>query len=196
MHDAARRAYAEELYADGRAHDAGEPDRLLRRRNVEPETAELLGLLVRTKRARNVLEIGTSNGYSTIWLGDAVEATGGSVVSLEIDAARTAIAAGHLENVGLGAQVDLRAEDAATALAAFDDGAFDLIFLDAERTYYVGYWPDLIRALRPNGLLVVDNTLSHAKELVEFSELVYSDPAVTSTLVTVGAGVMLIVKSP
>ena len=50
--------------------------------------------------------------------------------------------------------------------------------------------------LRPNGLLVVDNTLSHAKELVEFSELVYSDPQVTSTLVTVGAGVLLIVKSP
>ncbi len=87
----------------GRAHDAGERDRLLRRRNVEPETAELLGLLVRAKRAQNVLEIGTSNGYSTIWLGDAVEATGGSVVSLEIDAARTATAAGHLENVGLRA---------------------------------------------------------------------------------------------
>ena len=196
MHDAARRAYAEELYADGRAHDAGEPDRLLRRRNVEPETAELLGLLVRAKRARNVLEIGTSNGYSTIWLGDAVEATGGSVVSLEIEAARTAVAAGHLENVGLGAQVDLRAEDAATALAAFDDGAFDLIFLDAERPAYVGYWPDLLRVLRDRGLLVVDNCLSHAKELVDFSELVYSSEGVTSTLVTVGAGVLLIVKSP
>ena len=50
--------------------------------------------------------------------------------------------------------------------------------------------------LRPSGLLVVDNTLSHAKELVEFSELVYADPQVTSTLVTVGAGVLLIVKSP
>ena len=71
-----------------------------------------------------------------------------------------------------------------------------LIFLDAERTLYAGYWPDLVRVLRPNGLLVVDNTLSHAMELVEFSELVYGDPQVTSTLVTVGAGVMLIVKSP
>ncbi len=50
--------------------------------------------------------------------------------------------------------------------------------------------------MRPNGLLVVDNTLSHAKELVEFSELVYASPEVTSTLVTVGAGVMLIVRSP
>ena len=58
--------------------------------------------------------------------------------------------------------------------AAFDDGAFDLIFLDAERREYAGYWPDLSACCAPNGLLVVDNTLSHAKELVEFSELVYS----------------------
>ena len=196
MHDAARRAYAEELYAAGRAHDAGEPDRLLRWRNVEPETAELLGLLVRAKRARNVLEIGTSNGYSTIWLGDAVEATGGSVVSLEIDAARTAIAAGHLESVGLRTSVDLRTEDAATALAAFADAAFDLIFLDAERDAYVGYWPDLVRTLAPAGLLAVDNVISHAHDLVAFRATVDGDDRVTPAVVPVGAGVLLAVRQP
>ena len=196
MHDAARRAYAEELYAAGRAHDAGEPDRLLRWRNVEPETAELLGLLVRAKRARNVLEIGTSNGYSTIWLGDAVEATGGSVVSLEIDAARTAIAAGHLESVGLRTSVDLRTEDAATALAAFADAAFDLIFLDAERDAYAGYWPDLVRTLAPAGLIAVDNVISHAHDLVAFRETVDGDDRVTQALVPIGAGVLLAVRQP
>ena len=196
MHDAARRAYAEELYAAGRAHDAGERDRLLRWRNVEPETAELLGLLVRAKRARNVLEIGTSNGYSTIWLGDAVEATGGSVVSLEIDAARTAIAAGHLESVGLRTSVDLRTEDAATALAAFADAAFDLIFLDAERDAYAGYWPDLVRTLAPAGLLAVDNVISHAHDLVAFRATVDGDDRVTPAVVPVGAGVLLAVRQP
>jgi predicted O-methyltransferase YrrM len=196
MHDAARRAYAEELYAAGRAHDAGEPDRLLRWRNVEPETAELLGLLVRAKRARNVLEIGTSNGYSTIWLGDAVEATGGSVVSLEIDAARTAIAAGHLESVGLRTSVDLRTEDAATALAAFADAVFDLIFLDAERDAYAGYWPDLVRTLAPAGLIAVDNVISHAHDLVAFRATVDGDDRVTPAVVPVGAGVLLAVRQP
>ena len=196
MHDAARRAYAEELYAAGRAHDAGERDRLRRRRNVEPETAELLGLLVRAKRARNVLEIGTSNGYSTIWLGDAVEATGGSVVSLEIDAARTAIAAGHLESVGLRTSVDLRTEDAATALAAFADAAFDLIFLDAERDAYAGYWPDLVRTLAPAGLIAVDNVISHAHDLVAFRATVDGDDRVTPAVVPVGAGVLLAVRQP
>jgi predicted O-methyltransferase YrrM len=169
--DETRQAFLDELYAHGRAHDEQRDDRLQRLRNVEPETAELLGVLVRAMQAKRVLEIGTSNGYSTIWLGDAAEA-------------------------GVAEFVELCVADAGEALRSFADGEFCLIFLDAERKYYLDYWPDLIRVLRANGLLVVDNTLSHAKELVEFSELVYSDPAVTSTLVTVGAGVMLIVKAP
>lgn len=151
---------------------------------------------MRAKHAQNVLEIGTSNGYSTIWLGDAVEATGGSVVSLEIDADRTAIAAGHLENVGLRAYVDLRTEDAATALAAFADAAFDLIFLDAERDAYVGYWPDLVRILAPAGLLAVDNVISHAHDLVAFRATVDADDRVMPALVPIGAGVLLAVRRP
>ncbi len=193
--DATRQTFLDELYAHGRAHDEQREDRLQRLRNVEPETAELLGVLVRAMSATRVLEVGTSNGYSTIWLGDAAEAVGGSVISLEIEADRTAQAASNLTEAGVKEFVDLRTQDAAEALAAFADAAFDLIFLDAERPLYAGYWPDLIRILRPNGLLVVDNTLSHAKDLVEFSELVYASEQVTSTLLTVGAGVLLIVKS-
>ncbi len=193
--DATRQAFLDELYAHGRAHDEQREDRLQRLRNVEPETAELLGVLVRALGAQRVLEIGTSNGYSTIWLGDAAEAVGGSVLSLEIEAERTAQAADNVAQAGVDAFVELRTADAAEALAGFGDESFDLIFLDAERPQYGGYWPDLVRVLRPRGLLVVDNCLSHAKELVDFSELVYSADGITSTLVTVGAGVLLIVKS-
>src|SRR6202012_5570098 len=77
--NAARRAFLDELYAHGREHDARHEDRLARLRNVEPETAELLGVLVRALGARRVLEIGTSNGHSTLWLADAAEAVGGQV---------------------------------------------------------------------------------------------------------------------
>jgi predicted O-methyltransferase YrrM len=193
--DPTRQTFLDELYAHGRAHDEQREDRLQRLRNVEPETAELLGVLVRALGAARVLEIGTSNGYSTIWLGDAAEAVGGRVLSLEIEADRTAAAAENIAEAGVQSFVELRTADAGEALAGFDDESFDLVFLDAERPFYVAYWPDLVRVLRPRGLLVVDNCLSHAKELVEFSELVYSAEGVTSTLVTVGAGVLLIVKS-
>ena len=67
----------EELHAHGVAHDAGEPDRLDRLRNLEPDTAHLLALLVRATGARRLLELGTSNGYSTLWLADAVRGVGG-----------------------------------------------------------------------------------------------------------------------
>ncbi len=75
--------WLETLAADGAAHDAAQPDRLLKRRNLEPPTAALLSLIVRVVGAREVVEIGTSNGYSTIWLADAVADTGGRVVSVE-----------------------------------------------------------------------------------------------------------------
>jgi predicted O-methyltransferase YrrM len=191
----ARRAFLDELYAHGREHDAAREDRLERLRNVEPETAELLGVLVRALGARRVLEIGTSNGYSTIWLADAALAVGGAVLSLEIEPERTEQARANLTRAGVEGAAELRTQDAGDALAGFADASWDLVFLDAERPAYVGYWPQLLRILRPNGLLVVDNTLSHANQLVEFSELVYADDRVTSTLVTVGAGVLLAVKS-
>src|SRR5262245_59983803 len=75
--------FLDELYADGVGHDAVQPDRLLKRRNLEPHTAGLLSLIVRIAGARTVVEIGTSNGYSTIWLADAVGDTGGAVVSVD-----------------------------------------------------------------------------------------------------------------
>jgi predicted O-methyltransferase YrrM len=76
--NAARRAIADDVLEAARAHDAAQADRLARFRNVEPETAALLGVLVRAGGARRVLELGTSNGYSTLWLADAVEGTGGA----------------------------------------------------------------------------------------------------------------------
>jgi predicted O-methyltransferase YrrM len=113
----------EQLHADGVRHDATTPDRLERLRNVEPDSAQLLALLVRGTAARRVLELGTSNGFSTLWLADAVRGTGGQVVSADVDAERSAQAAANLERAGLGQAVELRVEDAALALRTSPDGA-------------------------------------------------------------------------
>jgi predicted O-methyltransferase YrrM len=186
------RAFAAELYAESRAHDERQTDRLARWRNVEPETAELLNVLVRATGARRVLEIGTSNGYSTIWLADAAQDTGGAVLSLDIESARTALASDHMAGAGLDGIVMLRTLDAADALARFEDASWDLVFLDAERPAYVGYWPDLVRILAAPGLIVVDNVISHADEVSAFRALVEGDTRVTSSVVPIGAGVLLV----
>jgi predicted O-methyltransferase YrrM len=190
--DAARREFLQQLYRDSREHDAGQEDRLLRFRNVEPESAEMLAVLVRATNAQRLLEVGTSNGYSTIWLADASEATGGGLLSVEVDGERTALARANLERARLTA--DLRTEDAATTLNRAQDGAWDFIFLDAERPAYAGYWPELVRTLAPRGLLAVDNVISHESQVAEFTALVEADERVTSALVPIGAGVRLIVR--
>ena len=146
-----RRKVAAELFASGREYDARQSDRLARLRNLEPETAELLAVLVRATGARRVLEIGSSNGYSTLWLADAVEATGGRLETLELDPRRTELARENLDRVGLGHIADCRTIGAAQALGEYDDDAWDLVFLDAERPEYPAYWPDLRRILAPGG---------------------------------------------
>ncbi len=190
--DAGRRAIAAELLAASRSHDAEQEDRLARYRNLEPESAELLAVLVRATNPTTVLELGTSNGYSTLWLADAAAAAGATLVSVEIDAERSAQAQLHLERAGLNA--DLRVADAGDVLGESHDGTWDFVFLDAERPAYAGYWPDLLRTLAPGGLLAIDNVLSHAEQVEDVTALIEAEPGVTTTLVPIGAGVRLVVK--
>jgi predicted O-methyltransferase YrrM len=71
------------------------------------------------------------------------------------------------------------------------------VFLDAERPAYAGYWPDLLRTLRPaGGLLAIDNVLSHPDEVADVLALIAAEPAVTGALVPIGAGVQLVVRQP
>lgn len=192
--DARLRELLDDLHRRGVEHDAGEADRLQRLRNVDPDTAALLALLVRATGARHVLELGTSNGYSTVWLADAVAANEGSLTSVELDPERTTQAAQNLQKAGLRAVVDLRIQDAADTLRQSDDGEWDLIFLDAERPAYPDYWPDLVRVLGPRGVLAVDNVLSHAEEVAEFRALVSADERVSEALSPTGAGALLVVR--
>ena len=189
-----RRRFVGDLYARSRAHDQAHPDRLERFRNVEPPTAELLGVLIRASSAQRILELGTSNGYSTIWLADAAEATGGALVSVDIDAARTDLARQNLREALLDDRVELRTEDAGLTLEGSGDEAWDFVFLDAERALYPGYVPDFLRALAPAGVLAVDNVRSHEHELVEFTALIEAEQALTQTILAVGAGLRLAVR--
>jgi predicted O-methyltransferase YrrM len=193
--DSRLKALLDELHRDGIAHDRTKADRLERLRNVEPDSAALLALLLRATGARAVLELGTSNGYSTLWLADAVGSVGGRLVSVELDAQRSARAARNLDRGGLGGVVELRVQDAAQTLRASPDSAWDMIFLDAERDAYAVYWPELLRALRPGGLLAVDNVLSHADELGEFRALVAAEAGVSEAVAPTGAGLLLVVRS-
>jgi predicted O-methyltransferase YrrM len=184
--------FLEDLYANGMAHDRSQPDRLLKRRNLEPDTAGLLSLIVRIAGARTVVEIGTSNGYSTIWLADAVVDTGGTVVSVDtasLDEARNNLASADAIQPGLATRVEFREEDGGAYLARLADESVDLLFLDAERVEYPNWWPHPARVLRRGGVLAIDNVLSHADEVAPFLKLLDRD--FVGTTVAVGKGLHL-----
>jgi predicted O-methyltransferase YrrM len=188
--DAQLRELLDELHAEGLTYDAEQSDRLLRRRNLEPDAAELLTMTVRMVGARRIVEIGTSNGYSAIWLGDAAADTDGAVVS--IDPEPLDEAAANLATAGVSDRVELVQGDGGRYLADLPDGSVDLLFIDSERTEYAGWWPHPVRVLRPGGVLAIDNVLAPSpEELTEFIGLVAADDRMVGTTVEVGKGLHL-----
>ncbi len=188
------RALLEELEQFGRENDARETEHSRKMLNITRDTGEFLLLLIRAMRARRILEIGTSNGYSTLWLAHAVEPLGGSVVTVEKSSYKAGLARDNFKRAQMDQLIHLRETDAGDYIQASPAGAFDFMFLDAARREYVGWWPELQRVLGPGGLLVVDNAVSHAQELKPFRRVVLQTPGYVTSLVPVGNGQALILK--
>jgi predicted O-methyltransferase YrrM len=192
--DTALKTLLDELAAFGDAHDRAAESHAGRMLNITPDTGEFLAVLVKAMRAHRILEVGTSNGYSTIWLADAAGPEG-AVTTLELAPGKIAMARANFDRAALAQRITLLEGDAGTALANLFDASCDLVFLDSRRSDYMDWWPHLKRVLRPGGLLVVDNATSHAHEMAEFTEAVRADPHFTTSLVPVGKGEFLAVKT-
>jgi predicted O-methyltransferase YrrM len=163
--------------------------------NITRDTGEFLAVLVRATVARRVLEIGTSNGYSTLWLAGAAGAVGGTVTTVELSRFKLDLAAKNFARSGLAPCIVQLQDDAGHVLSRQEDAAFDLIFLDSERPEYPGWWPDIKRVLRPGGLLVVDNATSHPEQMAPFVALVKADAEFVTCLVPVGNGEFLATRN-
>src|SRR5215472_6267811 len=158
------RAFLTELYEIGQQNDAQEEERSKKMLNLEPETAQFIHILLRSSRRGRLLEIGTSNGYSTIWLAWAASATSGRVISIDRDAHKQALANANLSQVGLRELVDLKCGDA-TQIVADLPGPFDCVFFDADRYSAPAQLALLIPKLAPDVFLLADNVLSHPNEI-------------------------------
>ncbi|SBT09271.1 O-methyltransferase mdmC [Candidatus Accumulibacter aalborgensis] len=180
-----------ELEQFGLSNDGTIADRPRRMLNITRDTGEFLSVLVRAMNAQRVLEIGTSNGYSTLWLALAAESVSGRVTTVELSEFKLALAAKNFERSGLASFVTQVNGDAGALLRSSPESSFDVVFLDSERSEYPGWWPDIKRVLRQGGLLVVDNATSHSAELAPFVALVAADPDFSTCTVPLGNGEFL-----
>lgn len=164
--------------------------RAQRLRSVTPEVGRLLHLLVKLTGAREILEIGTSGGYSTIWLASAAREPGGRVTTLEIDPKKIKRARRNLADAGVEDIVAIVEGDARRTVETLE-GPFDLVFLDAEKDLYLDLLKRLVGLLRPGGVLVADNLLSHAEELAPFRHAAEAQPELECVLIPIPRGELL-----
>ena len=161
--------------------------------NIAPENGQFLAILIRTIQAQNVLEVGTSNGYSAIWLAAALKETGGRLVTLEFDPARAAEAKAYLREVGLDSIVEVHVGNALDEIPKCD-AIFDLVFLDAEKDEYRRYLELALPNIRPGGLIVADDTVTMRDEMPDYIEFVFNTPTLHSVDIPLDDGIILSYK--
>ncbi len=179
-----------ELYEEEQRHDATEQERSKKLLNLEPERVQLLSIPVRSSRRTRLLEIGISNGYSTIWLTWATRAIGGHIISIDREVHKQVLADANLRRAGLRDMVDLVCGDA-TEVVTNLPGPFDFVFFDADRRSAPAQLALLVPELTPDVLVLADNVLSHPDEIAGYLAAVEALAQFEHMVVPIGKGFSL-----
>lgn len=161
--DAAIRAYLDRIH--------GQPGMM----NVPRADGEFLHDFILQHNYQRGLEVGTSNGYSAIWMGMALRRTGGKLITLEIDRRRAALARENFSEVGLGDVIELREGDALKIIPELE-GPFDFVFIDAWKPDYIRYFRLLYPKVRPGGAILAHNVVSQAGAMQDFLQAIQNHP--------------------
>src|ERR1700730_2217675 len=181
------RQFLRHLEEHGGIHDAAESEHSRKLLNLEPDTAELLSILARSSGARCALEIGTSNGYSTIWLAASIGPAGGRVTSIDRSQEKHRMARENLSAAGLSEYVDLQFGDATEVVKTLP-GPFDFVFFDADRKSAPAQLTLFLPNLASAALSLADNVFSHPAEFADYLALVKSLKHLQHVVVPVGKG--------
>ena len=189
LDDRVRAVLARLEQEDAREREAGLPA-AERSRAVAPTTGRFLFSFVAPQADCEVLELGGSRGYSTIWLAAGVRHLGGRVVSVEHDARKVEAWRRNITDAGLEGWADLIEGDAKEAVPAIDD-VFDVVFLDAEKEDYEELFRLARTKLEAGAVVVADNVLSHEETLGAYSRARQADPTLESVTVPLDRGLEL-----
>lgn len=182
--------YHERAVREAQDPDLSRDERLL---PVGPEVGRFLNELIKGAKAARILEIGTSYGYSGVWLAEAAAAIGGRVISLDLADYKQAYARERLERAGLSAVVEHRSGDALDIIPALD-GHFDFVLLDCWKDIYVPCLERFFPKLAKGAIVAADNMLqpvSAREEALAYRRAIRCKPAMSSVLLPLGSGIEL-----
>lgn len=162
--------------------------------NVDRKSANFLNLAVKMINAKSALEIGTSNGYSSIWIAKALKETRGRLITIEYWEKRMSLARENFKKTGVDDIIVPVVGDAVQILADMkkeDKLRFDFIFVDANKAEYIEYFNSFDSLLEKNGVIIADNILSHYKKTKDYVEELMNNKNYQSQILNFEAGMML-----
>ena len=163
--------------------------------NISHQTAEFISMLIKISKVKNVLEIGTSNGYSTLWIADALKDAGnnGHLTTIEFYEKRQSMAKENIEKCGLTQYVTFKQGRALEILEQLDFIP-DMVFIDANKSEYIQYF-DLLKDKLPKGAIILaDNVVSHAVKVADFLDVIKNDTRYQSQVLDLPAGLLMALK--
>jgi caffeoyl-CoA O-methyltransferase len=161
--------------------------------SVPPEDGRVLRLLAEATGARHVVEIGTSNGYASIWFCLALRTTGGKLTTFEIDAQRASLARENFKRAGVDKLVTVIEGNAHEKVTMLKE-PIDIVFIDADKDGYLDYLNKLLPLVRPGGLILAHNTTDVGSQMQDYLEAVTTNPELETIFLheqTTGIGVTL-----
>ena len=155
--------------------------------NVNADEGAFLRELVMKVKAKRALEVGTSNGYSSIWIAMGLRRTGGRIETLEIDEGRAKLAQGNFRAAGVDPIVSLTLGDALKEIPKLQ-GPYEFVFIDAWKPDYVKYLHMVLPLVPPGGVIVAHNVTNLRNELLDFIQEVQTNPQLKTTIENPGPG--------
>jgi predicted O-methyltransferase YrrM len=166
--------------------DGGQDRRM---RPVGPETGRLLNIVAKSLTAPNILELGTSFGYSGIWLAEAARATGGRLITMELHDYKSAYARDMAVKAGLASHIDFKVGDAVQMISELTVGV-DLVLVDLWKDLYVPCLEAFYPKLNPGAIIIADNMIRPGNEDVQaYGRAIRAKAGITSVLLPVGSGI-------
>jgi len=184
-------ATLERLYREDAAQRAASLPSSQRTRNIDRESGRFISMLARTMGATTVLEIGSSNAVSTIWFGLAMTATGGFVTGTELIPERAAAANRNIAEAGLAHVGTVIVGDARETVSTLA-GPFDIVFIDAEKDDYPSHFAAILPLVRPGGVILSDNVVSH--DLSAYQRMLRDQDDVDTVTIPIERGIEFTVK--